>query len=381
MPLIFLRMFDRWVGGFLLFALGWPVGALSHFLSPTGRAKPRFVFLKLKGGGSLIIAMPALLGLRRAFPDSEFVLVCASEARIYAEMTGVFDRLIVIDDSSLWVLMRSGFAALRDCFRVSCCIDIEPNSLLAALFTMMTCATRRIGFVKPSQPARRRAYSDALAFDALAPIYIYYDEICVLLGGVVTSTQETGAMLRSHLPAPLPVAAAGKTIAIAAFTSDFARERMMPVQTWVALLQRAYTEPVNFLIFGAATDQYAAQFLTQALQTTMPACTIFNLAGAGNLAQAVARLALCDEIWAVDSGLLHLGRALGVPTRSFWGPTKPTQRLRPSSDLLESVYYRPFACSPCVQIASGAPCRGQNICMSSMAEENPDLHPAWVAKT
>jgi ADP-heptose:LPS heptosyltransferase len=91
-------------------------------------------------------------------------------------------------------------------------------------------------------------------------------------------------------------------------------------------------------------------------------------------------LFVCDEIWAVDSGLLHIARLLGIASRSFWGPTMPSQRLRPIEGLREQVRYRPFICSPCVQAAGRPPCGGYNLCMISMAEESPDLLPSWNQK-
>ena len=381
MPLSFLHKIDRWIGGFLFYILAFPARALARILPPSHHTKPRFVFLKLKGGGSLMIALPSLLGLRRQFPDAEFTLVCAREAEIYARLTGVFDHYIVIDDSSMPRLIITGLRAFGACFHTSLCIDLEPNSWLASLFTMLTCASQRIGFVKPPHASRMLAYSTAIPLNARDPIHVYYDKICKVLDAIPALPQECRETVSALLPKLSVPKTQIKAIALAAFTSDFARERMMPPQTWCALLQRAYGNlPLNILILGAACNKKDAQRLGEEIKRELPACNVTNLAGTYSLAESVARMTMCDEVWAIDSGLLHIARLLGVPNRSFWGPTMPLQRLRPLDGLSEQISYRPFLCSPCVQTTSAPPCRGHNLCMISMAEEAPNLHPSWVKK-
>jgi len=379
MRLSLLRTLDRWIGTSLLYVFVLPVHIVRAFLSSRRTDKPHHVFLKLKGGGSLIIAMPSLLGLRRQYPDAEFTLVCAAEAKIYAELTGIFNNYIVIDDRSLPTLVASGIRALRSCFRSEYCIDLEPNSWLAALFTLVSCAVQRIGFVKPEYPARSLAYTSAISFNAAAPIYIYYDQISEMLGAKPASTTDCRECLQGLLPEPLLQKTGNKTISLAPFTSDFARERMMPAQTWAQLLHHAYgSDPCTFLIFGSARNKEGAGKLIKALEMALPSATFKNMVDLGSLGQVTAQFGLCDEVWAVDSGLLHIARLMGIPCRSYWGPTMPSQRLRPISGLSEQIYYRPFLCSPCVQAASVPPCGGNNLCMITMAEESPDLRPSWV---
>jgi len=146
-------------------------------------------------------------------------------------------------------------------------------------------------------------------------------------------------------------------------------------------LRKAYgAAPVRILVSGAARNKHAAQQLCEEIQSALPGAHILNLAGAGTLTDAAAQLAICDEIWAVDSGMLHIARLLGLACRSFWGPTMPAQRLRPMEGLQEQVFYRPFLCSPCIQTDAAPPCGGYNICMISMDQESPDLRPSWIRK-
>ena len=375
----FLRAIDQWIGGTLLHIFAWPLRLFGKFLPAPCEAKPRHVFLKLKGGGSLMIALPALLGLRQQYPQAEFILVCAREAKIYAELTGLFDCFILIEDSSFLALARSGLKALHACLRASLCVDLEPNSTLASAFTMLSYAVERIGFVAEKSSARAAAYSKVIAFDATAPIYPYYDQICTILGAVPATIQKCGQKILATLPPPTLPKFTQKTVGLAAFTSDFAQERMMPPAIWGALLKQAYDdEPLRLVIFGATHNKDKAENMRAILQKSFPSASILNEAGTGSLAQAASNMKTCDEIWSIDSGLLHIARILGIPTRSFWGPTQPQQRLRPMPELKEIVRYRPFSCAPCVPYANHPPCGGYNLCMISMAQDHPDLHTAWA---
>jgi ADP-heptose:LPS heptosyltransferase len=378
MNLSFLRALDRRLGLFFLHVLTWPMRFIAWGLGTLPRfGRQRFIFLKLKGGGSLIVAMPALMGLRRRHLGAEFILVCTTDAKIYAELTGAFDRYIVIDDTSVPHVIISGIAALLRSFRANVCIDLEPNSMMAGLFAMLSCAKKRIGLVRPQESARATAYSDAIPFDPLVPIYRYYDLICTRLDGKVATAHEARVQMESLLPTITPQE---KKIGLAAFTSDFARERMMPPEVWGELMQRAYGEqPVYIVIFGSPRNRAHGQEMEQTLATFLPQAIIENKTGSGGLAQAAAEIASCIEIWAVDSGLLHIARLLGVKTHSFWGPTAPDQRLRPIAGLNEETHYRKFACSPCIQLAA-PPCGGNNLCMITMAQQNPDLSPLWATQ-
>ena len=70
MPLWLLGLLDEIAGFFLLYAMALPARLVWALWPSMKQNNPRFVFLKLKGGGSLIIAMPSLLGLRQKKPAS-----------------------------------------------------------------------------------------------------------------------------------------------------------------------------------------------------------------------------------------------------------------------------------------------------------------------
>ena len=334
----------------------------------------RIIFLKLKGGGSLLVAFPSLLGIRKAAPKARLTLVCTPETKVYAELLNLFDDYCLIDDRSLLSLIQSAIKSLIICQRAALCVDLEVNSVLASVFAVLTMAARRIGFVKPEEKYRAEAYTDALAFNVYAPIYIYYDQVAQLLDATVESISEC----RAHMNVMSDLKASQHVLGLSAFTSDFAQERMMPNEVWAQLLQHDCTSDIKEIrIFGSLKNKPRADMLAAQLRQNLPHMEITNQSGLHTLNETLRDISHCAVFWSIDSGLLHIARLLGVPCRSFWGPTHPAQRLRPLDGYSEQTNYLNFVCSPCVHISDGPPCRGNNLCMKSMTTIDPDTMPLW----
>lgn len=89
------KMLDWYVGGLVMAMLKpwvWLLGRLwkrDHTLE----VRQHICFVKMLGGGSLVIAYPALLALRRQYPTATFSLLCAQGTRPFAQTLGLFDRI------------------------------------------------------------------------------------------------------------------------------------------------------------------------------------------------------------------------------------------------------------------------------------------------
>jgi ADP-heptose:LPS heptosyltransferase len=171
-------------------------------------------------------------------------------------------------------------------------------------------------------------------------------------------------------------------IAIAPCCSELGRERMMQIDEWITVLRNRFpqTQPREIHLLGSPADRPYLEKLSTAINVAWPTIQVTNHAGQSSLVESVNKLTTMDELLAIDSSLLHIARLLGIRTVSFWGPTDPRTRLRPSTTP-EEIHFAHLPCSPCVHIASQPPCRGNNLCMRFAV--NPD-YPAdrntpWVA--
>jgi ADP-heptose:LPS heptosyltransferase len=364
----FIRLLDQIIGKFLLLALNPLCGLIAHFLpSPVKETPQTIAILKLHGGGSLLIALPALLGIRTKYPQAVLTLIGTGETEKYAELTGVFDRTLLIDSGSLPVLLISGVKALAASFGQDVVIDLEPHSSLAAVFCPLTFAARRIGFVKAHEPYRARSYTDALYFNLHAPIHIFYEQVTALLKASPASIEACRTALKTQSDGNqqlLKPEHAKPVLYISPFASSLSTERMLPAEIWIEQLQKKFgTARFTLIVGGGMNEIELSRGFAARIGAALPSAQVVNACGRRSLCQTAADIGGADEFWGIDSGPLHLARLLGKKCTSFWGPTNPAFLLGAIPGLEEQVFYRSFPCSPCVHVSATSPCKSDNQCM------------------
>ena len=106
---------DYYIGGTLQALLKPPTVLLGKILrrDHTLSRCSSVTFIKLMGGGSLVIAYPALLALKKTPQIKQLRLITTSAVKPFAEILGVFDEIIVIRDNSAVTLLTDSIGALR----------------------------------------------------------------------------------------------------------------------------------------------------------------------------------------------------------------------------------------------------------------------------
>ena len=367
-----LRLKQRldWVAGGILIALlrppVWLLGRLlrrDHALRVGGRV----CVFKLVGGGSLVIAYPALLGLRRRHPATELSLLCTRAVAPFAETLHIFDRLIVIDDSSLPRLLGTAFAAWRRLLGTDTVIDLEVHSRLSTVYSLLTCARNRIGFYLESAFWREGLHTHLIFFNRFSGSYLFYEKLVELLGAEPATADACREHLLAGLPAPEPRPPL-HTVCIGHACSELGRERMLAPAHWVKVLtdEDGDARERRLVFLGGRADRGDAERILAPFRAARPQHTYENRCGELSLAQSLSLLAAADEFWGIDSALLHYARLLRKPCLSFWGPTHPESRLEPVPGLDERVLYRKVPCSPCIHVAEAPPCGGNNVCIRNL---------------
>jgi len=377
------QILDFYLGGFLILVLR-PIVALAgrvlrrdHDL----RVRGEICVQKLLGGGSLVLAYPALLGLRRRWPEARLSLVCTPAVVPFAETLQIFDRLLVIDDSGPLRLLWSALVAWSRCFRADTLVDLEVYSRLSTVFAALTCARNRLGFFLHEAFWRRGLHTHLIFFNRFSGVWFFYEKAVELLGAQPAPIEECRKQLLVGLPARRDSAAL-ETVCVGCGSSELAPERMLTAKQWQAVFaQRARgSSGRRFMFLGAASDRALADSICRELEQVLPQHRYENGCGALTLPESLAELAAASGYWGVDSALLHYARLFGLRCVSWWGPTDPRTLLRPNPGLEEEVVYRKIPCSPCVHVAEQPPCRGNNLCIQNLfkpAGDEPDW-PAYV---
>jgi len=371
---------DRWLGAWLLVLLRPMAQLAGRVLRRDHAPDPRgaIVFVKLMGGGSLLIALPALLGIRRRHPDRELWLVCGSPVAPFAELCGVFDRIVRVEDSRGLVALVSSTARILYQLvrrRIDTVIDLEVYSQLSTVFSLLTLARNRIGFYLESTYWRRNVLTHLVFFNRARGVFHFYAAAAALLGAPPAGRADVRSHLRGRVGGG---ARPGEYFAVGAGCSDFGSVRHLPAGEWHAWARGRRDELAgkSWCFVGDSKDRGVSEEVAAALAGALGDDLRYeNLCGQLTLAESLGVIAHAVRFFAIDSALIHAARALGVPSVSFWGATDPATRLEPIEDYAETVHYRPPICSPCIHVAETPPCKGQNVCMRLFTTDRVPFTP------
>jgi ADP-heptose:LPS heptosyltransferase len=337
------------------------------------------VWVKMLGGGSLILAMPALLGFRAAYPKTRMVLVTTPGVKPFAELIGVFDEYRIVDNRGLFAVASTAWSTLRKTMGADCVIDLEVHSRLTTVFATMTMARNRVSFWLEDIFWRKGLASHLIFFNRSSASFHFYDRVAKLFGVPVASQAECRAAIeRASANVQRSDGEAGQ-VCIGFACSDLGQERMLSAEQWALVFQEHLRrEHRRFVFLGGRADRERAETILRLLRPRHPHLEFVNASGELSLAETAATILASPEFWGIDSSLLHIARIGGLRCLSYWGPTDPTTRLRQGWVLHERVVYNKVACSPCVHTSELPPCRGDNRCIQSLFKRGVTDPAGWT---
>jgi ADP-heptose:LPS heptosyltransferase len=255
---------------------------------------PRLVVLRALNLGDLLVAVPALRALRRAFPDHELILVTQRWLQPVVELIGVVDRL----------LPTVGLDPLPGPRRPDVAVNLhgagpESHRVLDALRPV-----RRIGHAAPGWPGppwragvhERRRWTDLL-----------------LAHGLDADPDD----LRLRPPATAaPVARATVVHVGASYPA-----KQWPVQRFAEVAAALRLAGHEVVLTGSEPERPRALAVAEAAGVDR-ACV---LAGRTGLDELVALLAEARLVISGDTGAAHLASAYRVPSVVLFGPVPSSE--------------------------------------------------------
>src|SRR5580658_8217471 len=357
------RRIDYWAGGLLLALLFVPIRCLGVTMrrDHTTTRRRGCAVIKLVGAGSLFLAMPSMLEIRRRFPNGRFFLVGTPAVLKVAREFDWFDEYWAIDDSSAGRLIVSVVRVLwRMGKNADHLIDLEVHSRFTTLLTVLSMVRNRIGFVDEIVFWRRGFYTHMTFFNVHGPVYVFYDLLAKWFDvDTVSVTNFNNEFRRQVMAVRLPPRTVPPSpfIAIGHACSALSPERLLRPDEWKRLLNTVLLAGLEIVFLGGPTDAAAADAIIAELGRGR------NLCGKLDIVQSAKMAARASAYYGIDSMLLHLARVLKVPTISIFGPTDPAVLLRPLGQR-ERVAYAHLPCSPCIHVNETPPCQGVRTCMA-----------------
>lgn len=371
-----LRKLDWWVGSILIVLLR-PASILLGTILKRNHdfdIKKQLVILKIKGGGSLLLALPALLSLRKKYPNKKFTLITSLEVKPFAELMGVFDEIVLVDINNFFSFFFSSIQAVQKSWRADGLINFEIHSKLATVFSSLSCARNRFGFYHETNSWQRDVITHLFFYNITSPVYVNYNQVAIALGAEILPYKEVSDFFVHYnkLNAAKNIMNTNQ-ILLAPFCSDLGKEREFFPDHWVEIFKSKLTDVTSeIVILGGKNDIERAAVVEAILKNSFPQMAISNQVGKTTLLESAEKIKAAQAFFTIDSGLNHIARLIGgrVNITSYWGPTDPTTRLAPFPNLNETVIYKKLFCSPCVHVVAKTPCKGNNICMKQYITEN-----------
>ena len=369
MKLTVKKILDFYLGGFLVLVLRPVVIAVGKILKRNHDPLPHgdITIIKMLGGGSLIIGSAALLAIKKTYPQYKLRIVTTPGIVPFAKSLGIFDECIVIDDRSIFTLIKTGVRAVIKLFNTDTVIDYEVYSRLSTIFALFTCARNRIGFYRESVEARKNFSTHIIYFNLYYGSWYFYEEISRLIGCKIPQDFEVRDYFNSlHQITPAILEKRIK-VGIGHGCSDLSLERMLSPEQWkkLALMHLDRNQGYDFHFYGVKSDSKLAQEIVSELKSLSFDLQYFDHCGETKLDGSIKAMSQMNEFWAIDSSLLHYARLMGIKTLSIFGPTAPGSLIKEYTYLTEKIIYQQIPCSPCVHVTETPPCHGNNICIKN----------------
>ena len=352
--------------------MGWRSPAGSS--EPLASATPRILILRLSAIGDVAMASGIVPALRSRWPDAHLAWLIEPAAAPLLTHNPMLDELIVWPRAewlALWktrrlvTLFRRVMAFRRSLRAARFDVVLDLQGLLkSAVWGWLSGAPRRVCL-------RGREGAHLLATERLEPppstapkrMGSEYRYLARHLGAAEEAFQPDiavgdSARLAAHAAlasSGIDVTAKARYAVLCPFTTR--PQKHWFEDRWTVLAHRLRESGFTPVLLGGPADREAAARIA----TGVPG--IANLVGALKLDESVAAIADAALLIGVDTGLTHIGSALGLPTVALFGSTCPyLDPVAPRSVVL----YEKLACSPCRRNPT---CDGRFDCMRALEVE------------
>lgn len=300
--------------------------------------------------GDIVMSLPALRAVRRAFPDARVSLL------IKKELASFFDGSPWIDEVIPYAVGsgRRGLADQRELVRRLRASGFDlavifPRSFSSALWAALGGIPRRVGFVGDARRlllTHKTHRPPALLAQHQVNDYLYLLRTTLGIEGNADDhrpdvhERHRGTMrswLAAHRRHP------DRRLIALAVAAAYGPAKEWPAERFAALIDRlADRDGAECVLMGAPGERARCEEVARASRSGAVVA-----AGETSVGEALALLSLCDGFAGNDSGSMHVAGALGLPTIGLFGSTRP-ERTAPLGPRTRVLYHQ-IECSPCLE--------------------------------
>ncbi len=320
--------------------------------SPLSKPPQRVLIIKFGGMGEAVLARSLVECLRARNPSMSFDYLV--ESRTAEVMTlGAPGRKILYSPRSDDMGPALGILRRIRALKYEAVLDFEQHSLLTAGFARASSIPVRVGFAPPDSGPRSHMFTHPVPLRETESMWSSFIRVAQVLDPDLPAASTT-------VPLPYPadtedwldqwwrshaeLANGGPAVAMHIGVGPSAQYRRWPAERFAHLAKMmAGIQPgLTVILTGSPEEQpILAEFRTIYSGRTVDA------SGLGGIARTAALMRRCDLVVSNDTGLMHLGAAMGTPTVGLFGASNPTW-WAPVGPRATYVYTSSQPCSPCI---------------------------------
>lgn len=318
--------------------------------APLPKAPSRLLVVKVHGMGDSVLVRLILEQIKLRHPETE-IGVLAGAGTVEIMTLGSNLRVHMYSQKEL-----SGKSALATLFEIRRCryeavLNFEQGSLAGTVFLVATGIPIQLGFVASGHEIKMRFLSHALQFDDNCSMWQSFVTLARLLDPGLTTTvgtfpiccrPETESWLEEWWASR--IAGCKKVVAFHLGSAQGMNFRRWPLERFVQLAEalRSRLGTVSVVLTGTEAER---ELIGLFIREYSGPCA--DASALGSIERTIAVLRRCGLLVSNDTGVMHLGAAMGLPTVGLFGPNTP-RHWAPIGPRATYVYDTAEPCSPCI---------------------------------
>jgi len=305
----------------------------------------KVLIIRPGGLGDAILLLPAVFALKNAYKDAEIVVL--AERRNYQAFSLLPFSCKVLDYKNPKNLF--GLFINPDFDLV---IDTEQWYVLPALVARFLRSKLKIGFATNE---RKRCFSYAVEYR--------HDEYEVVAFSRLFKPIGLDLSFDEGLSFSLSIDSKKKTKMVAIFPGASDPARRWGRENFLKVAQALVKEGWRIGVIGGEKEKPQGEYIV----SNLPAGQGINLTGSLSLIETAKALKDSEFLITADSGIMHLGWLIDVPTLSIFGPGI-IEKWAPRGPNHLAIRLE-LSCSPCTRFGVVPPCPYEYRCMKDLSPE------------
>ena len=316
----------------------------------------RVLIIRLSAIGDVVFASPLVAACRKRYPSTEIDWLAEGVVRpLLTELPGLTQVVLwprqewqdLWREKRIFALLRAVMAFRQKLRERNYDLVIDAQGLVKSAFlSWLTGSPQRIGF-KSKEP--NGVFLTQRLDKSITPrISSEYLALADTLGWDTSNFEMVLGLSELDNKRSIDIAPQDAYVVIAPFTTR--PQKHWTHAHWRALIEQLVNAGHRVACLGGPADREEAATLLEGL-------TVMNWVGAYPLGVSAGLVKQSSGVIGVDTGLTHMGIAVGVPTVALFGSTCPY--LETGRDNVRVIYHG-LECAPCRRSPT---CGGRFDCM------------------